>query len=426
MSTNQGWSVALAGTGINLALGILYTWSIFKGAIIESIKAGGPFAWDLPSVNDPYAVCLLSFAFSTIIAGRMQDLLSPRITALLGGLMVGAGFVLTSLTAGYWGWIAGFGVVAGAGIGFGYAAACPPALKWFGPGKSGLIAGIVVSGFGLAPVYIAPLAEVLLQTAGIQQAMLCFGIAFAVIVSAMAMMLRNPPAGYVPACGAAHAAAGMSEGMGPAEMLKTAKFYVLWACYFIGAGAGLMVIGFASGLAKSSLGSAAFVAVAIMALGNAGGRIAAGIMSDKLGRRRTLLTCLLFQAVLMFAGMWLTSVETPDAVLIVLLATFMGFNYGTNLSLFPAISKDLYGLRNFGVNYGFLFTAWGVGGFVLAKVSQSLVSETGSYQGSFMVAGILLVAGALLTFALRKGEVKAGSSRKPASPLDGLQSCDGV
>ena len=115
--------------------------------------------------------------------------------------MVGAGFVLTSLTAGYWGWIAGFGVVAGAGIGFGYAAACPPALKWFGPGKSGLIAGIVVSGFGLAPVYIAPLAEVLLQTAGIQQAMLCFGIAFAVIVSAMAMMLRNPPAGYVPACG---------------------------------------------------------------------------------------------------------------------------------------------------------------------------------------------------------------------------------
>ena len=187
-----------------------------------------------------------------------------------------------------------------------------------------------------------------------------------------------------------------------------------------------MVIGSTSGLAKSSLGSAAFVAVAIMAVGNAGGRIAAGIMSDKIGRRRTLLTCLLFQAVLMFAGMWLTSVETPDAVLIVLLATLMGFNYGTNLSLFPAISKDLYGLRNFGVNYGFLFTAWGVGGFVLAKVSQSLVSETGSYQGSFMVAGILLVAGALLTFALRKGEVKTDLTRKPASPLDGLQSCDGV
>jgi nitrate/nitrite transporter NarK len=405
MPQNRGRSVALAGTGINLALGILYAWSIFKSAIADSIKAGGPFDWDPASINDPYALSMLVFAFSTIIAGRMQDKLSPRLTALIGGLLVGAGFISLSFTTSYLGWMIGFGVLAGAGFGFGYAASCPPAIKWFPPSKTGVIAGVVVSGFGLAPVYIAPLSTYLLNTVGLQKAMLFYGAAFTLVVCGLSMMLVNPPPGYVPE-GSAPAAAGAkkSEGVGPAEMLKTSRFYLLWICYFIGAGAGLMVIGFASGLAKQSMGNLSFIAVAIMAIGNASGRIVAGIVSDKIGRRQTLFLCLTFQAVLMFAGLLLVQSAHPSAVLVVLLATFIGFNYGTNLSLFPAIAKDLYGLKSFGLNYGFLFTAWGVGGFVLARVSQMLSTKAGNYNSCFVTAGVLLILGAALTFALKKGE----------------------
>ena len=139
--SNKGWRVVGAGTGINLALGVLYAWSIFKGAIKASIEKGGPgaFHWDLASINDPYAVCCLTFAFAMILAGKCQDKIGPAKTALIGGLLVGSGFTLTALSSSYLAWVVGFGVLAGAGFGFGYSAATPPALKWFPPAKTGLI-----------------------------------------------------------------------------------------------------------------------------------------------------------------------------------------------------------------------------------------------------------------------------------------------
>ena len=290
---NRGWIVTLAGTAINLALGILYTWSIFKGAIKASIEKGGPgaFQWDLASINDPYAVCCLVFAFAMIVAGKCQDKFGPRVTALVGGLLVGAGFIWISQTTSYMAWVLGFGVLAGTGIGFGYSSATPPALKWFPPAKTGLIAGLVVSGFGLASVYIAPLATWLLKTYGLQQAMLFFGIGFLFVVSGLSMLLTNPPKGYVPG-GAPRAGRRPAKkplrDYTPSEILKTPTFYLLWLLFFIGSGAGLMVIGSVAGMAKKSLGEMAFLAVAIMAIGNAGGRIVAGLLSDRIGRARTL------------------------------------------------------------------------------------------------------------------------------------------
>ena len=104
VSSKRGWTVVLAGTGINLALGILYTWSIFKGAIADSIAGGGPgaFVWDKASINDPYATACLMFALAMILAGKVQDKFGPRITCMIGGLMVGAGFIWISQTTNYW------------------------------------------------------------------------------------------------------------------------------------------------------------------------------------------------------------------------------------------------------------------------------------------------------------------------------------
>ncbi len=397
-TASRGWVVTFSGTGINLALGILYTWSMFKGAIEKE------FGWQGSQLNDPYALCCLVFAFAMILAGRCQDKFGPRLTASIGGLLVGAGFVLCSTTNGYGVWLLGFGVLTGMGIGFGYSSATPPALKWFPPAKTGLIAGLVVAGFGLAPVYLSPVSQYLLGHYQVKTTMLMLGIAFTLIVCGLAQLLRNPPAGYV--VGAQPVTTGSAPqpavaGSTPSAILRTPGFYLLWVIYFIGAGAGLMVIGSVSGMAKKSMGEAAYIAVAVMAIGNACGRIGAGLLSDKIGRRWTLMLVLLFQAVLMFVAIPVTAAKDLAPAVIVLVATLIGFNYGANLSLFPSFTKDLWGLKTFGMNYGVLFTAWGMGGLVLPRLQQMLTAKSGSYQSSFVTAAVLLIVGAALTLLIR-------------------------
>ncbi len=417
---NKGWTVVSAGLAINLALGVLYAWSIFKGAIKASIEKGGPdaFQWDIASINDPYAVCCLAFAFAMILAGKCQDKIGPARTALIGGVLVGAGFMLMAFSNSYMAWVFGFGILAGSGFGFGYSAATPPALKWFSPSKTGLIAGIVVAGFGIAPVYIAPLASYLIGAFGIPKAMMFLGIGFTAVVCGLSFVLANPPQGFVPAEPAELGPLAKLNASKPvvnatvSEMLRNYKFYVLWVAFFIGSGAGLMVIGSVAGLAKKSMGPMAFVAVAIMAIGNAGGRVVAGVLSDKIGRRATLFIMLSFQAVMMFIAM--AVVNTGSAVLLVLLASFIGFNYGSNLCLFPSFAKDYWGTKNYGLNYGALFTAWGVGGFVMGKVSEMINAQPGGLGKSFMLAGFLLVGGAALTIFLAELKPVSDAEAEPS------------
>ncbi|MFO7766469.1 MAG: OFA family MFS transporter [Pelovirga sp.] len=400
---NRGLQVVFAGLGINLALGILYAYSMLKGEISKLFAGSG----------DPYATACLAFAFSMILGGKMQDKVGPRVTAILGGLLVGAGFIVCSMTSSYWGWIFGFGVLAGLGIGFGYSAATPPALKWFSPAKTGLIAGIVVSGFGIAPVYLAPLSQYLLGQYGLHSTMMILGIAFIISVCGMSMLLSNPPAAFSVTPGSPSAntttavQATPSVEVGPLQMLKEGRFYTLWLTFFIGAGAGLMVIGSIAGIAKQSMGELAFIAVAVMAIGNAAGRIVAGILSDKIGRASTLTLMLAFQAILMFAAIPVVSGAGSGALLVTLLATFIGFNYGSNLSLFPSFAKDFWGAKNYGMNYGILFSSWGIGAFVLVKASAILNAKYGGMQSSFMVAGVLLLVGAMMAMSLRPQKAAA-------------------
>ena len=423
---DRGIVVTAAGTGINLALGVLYTWSIFKAAIKQSIDSGGAgaFSWNLTSLNDPYAVCCLVFAFSMIIAGKCQDRMGPRVTAIIGGVLVGLGFILISQSTAYLSWIIGFGFLVGIGIAFGYSSATPPALKWFAPTKTGLIAGIVVAGFGLASVYIAPLAQYLMATYGLQSTMLIFGIAFMIVMCLLSLLLVNPPAGHVPKDfverraetneNVVARALFQEKNFTPSEMIRTPTFWLLWLMYFVSAGAGLMVIGSVAGMAKSSMGESAFLAVVILAIGNAGGRVVAGIVSDRIGRSMTLAGMLMFQALLMFAAVPVIGTGTAHAPLLIILATFIGFNYGANLALFPSFTKDFWGMKNFGVNYGIMFTAWGVGGFVMSRTSQALAAGNNSFTASFLIAGILLVVGIFFSFLLKDSH---GEPKEAAQPL---------
>jgi len=233
---NHGVSVVMAGVGINLALGILYTWSVISGGVPEE------WGWTQSDKAWPYAIACLVFCLVMVPAGRLQDKLGPRLVATVGGILVGIGMIVASLISGRpeWslaGFIIGFGVLAGAGIGFGYASATPPAVKWFPPEKTGMIAGIVVSGFGLASVYAAPLATKLIGAYGLAKAVGILGAAFLVVVVALAQLLRPPHKvlQFVKGFGNARIPKDApppgkekKEDFTPGEMLRTWQFYVLW------------------------------------------------------------------------------------------------------------------------------------------------------------------------------------------------------
>lgn len=397
---NRGWTVTLAGTGINLALGVLYTWSV--------ISKGVPADWNWSETDKslPYSFACLVFCLIMVPAGRMQDKMSPRLVATIGGVLVGLGMIAASQTSSPLGYILGFGVLAGAGIGFGYASATPPAVKWFPAAKTGTIAGIVVSGFGLASVYAAPLAKWVIGKYGLPAMVMGFGIGFLIIVVGLAQLLAPPPKGYVPAGSPAPAATGgpaQRTDFSPGEMLASWQFYALWFMYACGAGAGLMIIGKLAKIAQDQAGlTLGFVLVAVLAVGNGAGRIVAGMLSDKIGRQTTLFLCFVVQAI----SILLLSVTKEGGILanpvvLAVLSALIGANYGANLAIFPSITKDYYGLKNFGVNYGLVFTAWGLGGFMLALLAGKVYDKTQAFTFAYYCSAGLLVAAALVTFLVK-------------------------
>src|SRR5512147_3216418 len=164
----KGWLVTIAGVAMNLALGILYAWSMFSKQLTEAVEKGG-FGWSKTQATLPYTVAIACFALMMVPAGRLQDRFGPRVVATAGGVLTGVGLMVASFATPTLAWPAavGFGLLAGTGFGLGYAAATPAAVKWFPPEKKGLVTGLVVAGFGLAPVYIAPLSKYLLATRGV-------------------------------------------------------------------------------------------------------------------------------------------------------------------------------------------------------------------------------------------------------------------
>jgi OFA family oxalate/formate antiporter-like MFS transporter len=395
------WVVFAAAILISLALGILYTWSILKSTIETSINQGtaGGFNWDLSKLNDPYSVAILVFASVMIISGKVFDKIGPKITALIGGFLVTCGLLISASSTSYGNWILGYGVLIGAGTGFGYAVITPVTIKWFPPNKTGLITGIVVAGFGMSSVYMAPLFSFLIKDFGLSHALTVYAITFALVVTLSSFLLLNPPEEAAGTVSVNPPSA--KDDIKVSEILKKSEFYILWSLFFIGSGAGLMVIGFVTDMVKKGLGEQAFLGVAIIAIGNSGGRVLAGYLSDKIGRLRTLLIMFSFQCSLMVIAALVTDKGISSVVLLIM-ATFIGLNYGSNLSLFPSIAKDLWGLKNFGTNYGVLFTAWGIGGFALSRVSQMIKAATGSLAYSFWLAGILLAVGCILLIFFEK------------------------
>lgn len=422
----RGWIVTFAGTSINLALGVLYSWSVIAKSMKLPVSDGG-WGWTATQTQLPYAVACAMFAIMMVFAGRAQDKYGPRIVASIGGAMTGLGLIVASFASPNNVFLAvlGFGVLAGAGIGLGYASATPPAIKWFPAAKKGLISGLVVAGFGLASVYIAPLTTMLIKENGINQTFFLLGVAFLIISVVFSQFLKNPPAGYVPAekpskkkHASGNAPAQKKHDYDWYEMLRTRQFYLLWIMFALGAAAGLLTIGSLASIVSAKVaGSSTDVAVlaeaakwsslmvAILAVANAGGRVVAGFFSDLIGRVRTMRLVFFYQAICM-----LVFPELGTISFLVLGSIFVGFNYGALLALFPSTTGDYFGTKNLGVNYGLVFTAWGFGGVFGPIMAGMIKDATGSFSLAFQISAALCFVAALVTFVTKAPKAALVSS----------------
>lgn len=398
-SNTKGWLVTYLGTAVNLCLGVLYTWSVFAKQLSTPVTNGG-WGYSAFDANLPYMVACGVFAIVMVFAGRVQDKIGPRWVITSGGILVGIGMILSSFASqnSITMMIIGFGILVGSGIGFGYASTSPPAVKWFPPYKRGLIAGLVVAGFGLSSVYASPLTNALLKSFGIGSTFKYLGIGFLIAIVLFAQLIKNPPAGYnppgMPAVGSAkYVAAGHQYEW--YDMIRTPQFYLLWLMFGFGSFAGLMMI---SSMAKISAQllpgvNLGFILVALLAVGNAGGRVLAGFISDKIGRMPTILLIAIGQAIMMLLFKYLTT-----APLLILGAILVGAFYGGNLSVFPSITYDYYGTKHGGINYGLIFTSWGAGGVFGGMIAGKIFDITNSYDKAFLVAMAICLLQAGLTF----------------------------
>ncbi|MFZ5643018.1 MAG: L-lactate MFS transporter [Bacillota bacterium] len=402
-SISKAWSVVLAGVGVNLALGVLYSWSIFAKALVDQAH------WTKTASQVPYSLACVSFALFMIIAGRWLDKAGPRVIATIGGVLAGTGMVVAGLTQSVTGITIGFGLIVGAAIGFGYSAPTPAAVKWFQPHKKGHIAGLVVAGFGLASVYIAPLTNYMMKNFGISKSFIYEGIFFFAVIVVLSQLLAYPPKGYVPYGGPppqtkTGASTASNIDYSPKEMLATPQFWLLWIMFCFAASAGLMIIGHLAKISQIQGGiNWGFILVAVLAVANAGGRVLAGWLSDKLGRTNTMLIVFCLQAANMFMF-----VNYSTAPLLLLGSVLTGLAYGSLLSLFPSVTYDYFGLKNAGVNYGLVFSAWGAAALIGPIIAGMAVDSTGSYSISYTMSGILLLVSAALSFMTKAPVAKTG------------------
>ena len=419
------WLVVAGAVLIQLALGAIYAWSVFTPYLLEA-----PYNFTKPQTQLIFGIGLATFALVMIVAGRMQAKFTPRLIAIAGGLVLGAGYILAGLVGpSLVGQIVCIGVVGGAGIGLAYVVPIAVGVKWF-PDKKGMVTGLAVAGFGFGALIWVKLAGSwggLLNSMGLPNVFMIYGIAFAVFVLVGSTWMVNPPAGYVPAGwtppepSSSPTSTGATE-LTDKEMLRTWQFYALWLMFLAGAMAGLMVIGCiklfgidalqSTGMEFELASAKAGTAMAVFyALANGLGRIIWGTMSDKIGRKGSLALMFAIQGVVMLCFYKMGFNE----YLLYFGAAAIGFNFGGNFALFPAATADFFGNKSVGLNYGWVFTAYGVGGiigpFVGGYFGQAAKgAQVSAWMTPFLIAGVACLAAAVVALLLKPPKSSAASA----------------
>lgn len=364
-----------------MGLGTIYTWSLFNQPLVDK------FGWTLSSVATTFSITSFCLAFATLFAGKFQDRIGLRRLTMIAGIALGAGLMASaaspSLTLIY----LLMGVVVGFADGTAYITTLSNLIKWF-PNRKGLIAGISVGAFGTGSLLFKYVNSFLIAEVGVSEAFFYWGIIVMAMILVGSSLLKEPAA--VPVQQAA--VQGQARDFSLAEMLATKESYLLFIIFFTACMSGLYLIGIVKDIGVQMAGmdmAMAANAVSAIAIFNTVGRIVLGALSDNVGRMRvisfTLFVTILAVSVMTFLPL--------NPLLFFTCVSAIAFCFGGNITVFPAIVGDFFGLKNHSKNYGVIYQGFGIG----ALSGSFIAAQLGGFQATFMAIIIMSVVSLLIT-----------------------------
>ena len=395
MGTHNRWIIAVAGICMQIALGAVYAWSVFRTPLATQ------FGWTIAEVTLTFTISIFVLGVAAFFGGLWLNRKGPRVVAVTGGVLYGLGVFLASFSANKLWWLyVSYGLIGGLGLGFAYIVPVAVLVKWF-PDRRGLIAGIAVGGFGAGALITAPVATYLIKSVGVLDTFAYLGAAYLIVTVVTAFFMQNPPEGWRPA-GWTPPASLVAQRAGAdytlSGALRTWQWYALWLLLFLNTFAGISVISQEAPIFQELVGVTAVVAasmVGVASIGNAVGRVFWAWVSDLITRRATFLVMFLLQ-VLLF---WLLARANMVAGMTVL--TFVVLMcYGGGFGTMPAFAADYFGSKNVGPIYGLMLTAWGTASAVGPLLIAYLRQSTGAYYRPLHVIAVVMAVSAVLPLVM--------------------------
>ncbi len=392
----------LAAIAIQMCLGTAYIWSIFQTGIAQSVFAG-----DNAAASLTFSLLLFVLAIGSIIGGKLATKYNTRIIVIIGGLILASGFFLASFVTANAPWLlwVSYGILGGLGMGFTYSTTIACVQKWY-PDKKGLVTGVIVSALGFGGVVFTPLLEYLIKYyggvgVGEVYAFRILSLIFLVVCTIGGLFMINPPPETTDSDKNPNIKSNQHEkSFSPKETLKNPRFFVLATSMMFACMGGLMMIGFAKPIAVAKgLAETATIGVLVISIFNSAGRLFWGFVSDKLGRKLTLIV------LLVGSGAMSLLVIAANGYWIYALIAFIGFFYGGFLSIYPAFTADLFGPKHMATNYGMVLVGFGIGAVVSSYIAgyyKNIAGEDISLMmPAFVIASICAVISILLILTIK-------------------------
>jgi OFA family oxalate/formate antiporter-like MFS transporter len=406
MKTLNRWYIALAGVFMQLALGAVYAWSVFRTPLARQ------FGWSISEVTLTFTISIFVLGMAAFIGGLWLNRQGPRIVAVTGGALYGLGVFLASFSAHKLWWLyLSYGLIGGIGVGFAYIVPVAVLLKWF-PDRRGLITGIAVGGFGAGALIIAPLATHLIQSVGVLNTFAYLGIGYLVVTVVGGLFMHNPPddwrpEGWTPTPSQTSHRAAHDYTL--SEALKTWQLYALWLLLFLNTCAGISIISQEAPIFQELTAVTAAAAagmVGLVSIGNAFGRVFWAWVSDFATRRAAFVIMFVVQAILFWFYPNISTVSLMTMVTFVVLMC-----YGGGFGTMPAFAADYFGSRNVGPIYGLILTAWGFASAFGPLLIAHMREVDGTYRGALHIIAGVMAASTLLPIVVSPPKVRDAKPR---------------